>query len=224
MNPMTNQPTPAQAWERLSKGNERFVQDNLAHPNMDKDRREKLRLGQNPIAVVLACSDSRVPVEHIFDAGLGDIFVVRTAGEILGEEVMGSVSYAVNSLDVPLVIVLGHEGCGAVAAAVDALDGGDLPDDHQRILVERVAPSILVARNEGKTQAFEFERRHAAETAAQLIQRMPKLGSKSAEGSVGLVAARYRQDTGEVETVATYGGVDEQRTVATLIPDTPAAP
>lgn len=204
---MTTQPTPTEAWERLSAGNERFVRDNLDHPNLDRDRREKLRQGQNPFAVVLACSDSRVPVEHIFDAGLGDIFVVRTAGEILGEEVMGSVSYAVNSLDVPLVIVLGHEGCGAVAAAVSALDGGDLPDDHRRILVERVAPSILVARAEGKTQPVEYERRHAAETAAQLIQRMPKLGHKAAEGKVGVVAARYRLDNGEVETVATYGGV-----------------
>lgn len=207
---MTSQPTPAQAWEQLSTGNDRFVRENLDHPNLGKDRRETLRMGQNPIAVVLACSDSRVPVEHIFDAGLGDIFVVRTAGQILGEEVMGSVSYAVNSLDVPLVIVLGHEGCGAVCAAVEALDGGQLPDDHRRILVERVAPSILVARSEGRTQHFELERRHAAETALQLIQRMPKLGQKVEEKTVGLVAARYRLDSGEVETVATFGGVGEE--------------
>lgn len=204
---MTTQLTPNEAWERLLAGNHRFAANSQDHPNLDVDLREKLRDGQNPIAVVLACSDSRAPVEHIFDAGLGDVFVVRTAGEILGEEVMGSISYGVNSLGVPLVIVLGHEGCGAVAAAREALDGGVLPDDHQRILVERVASSILLARAEGKTEPHELERRHAAETASQLTQRMPKLSAKVQEGSVGMVAARYLMSTGEVEIVATYGGV-----------------
>lgn len=203
---MTSTLTPVEAWERLRDGNRRFASNSQDHPHLDLERREKLRDGQNPIAVVLACSDSRAPVEHIFDAGLGDVFVVRTAGEILGEEVMGSISFAVNSLGVPLVIVLGHEGCGAVAAARDALDGGQLPDDHQRILVERVASSILLARAEGKSESFELERRHAAETASQLTQRMPKLAAKVADETVGVVAARYLMSTGEVEVVSTYGG------------------
>lgn len=204
---MTTQLTPAEAWERLKDGNRRFADNTQDHPNLSVDLREKLRDGQNPIAVVLACSDSRAPVEHIFDAGLGDLFVVRTAGEILGEEVMGSISYGVNSLGVPLVIVLGHEGCGAVGAAREALDGGQLPDDHQRILVERVASSILLARAEGKTEPFELERRHASETASQLTQRMPKLATKVQEGSVGLISARYLMSTGEVEVISTDGGV-----------------
>lgn len=176
---------------------------------MDAARRETLRDGQNPIAVVFSCSDSRVPVELIFDAGLGDMFVVRTAGEILGESVMGSISYAVNSLGVPLVIVLGHEGCGAVGAAAHAIDGGGIPDDHQRVLIERVATSILLARGDNKTETVEFERRHAAETADQLIQRMPKLRAKVESGEVGVIAAHYRISDGHVDVVSAQGGVKE---------------
>lgn len=199
----------AKAWELLRAGNARFASHDSHHPNMDADRRRTLRDGQNPIAVVLACSDSRVPVELIFDAGLGDIFVVRTAGEILGESVMGSISFAVNSLEVPLVIVLGHEACGAVKAAATAIDGGGIPDDHQRVLIERVTPSILAARGEGKSATDDFERRHAGEVANQLIQRMPKLAAKVADGTVGVVAARYQITDGTVETLATHGGVQE---------------
>ncbi|GAB3945805.1 carbonic anhydrase [Corynebacterium tapiri] len=198
-------PTPAQAWNRLLEGNQRFAAGESGQARTDQARRLHLREKQNPIAVVLACSDSRVPVELVFDAGLGDVFVVRTAGEILDEAVMGSVSFGVNSLNVPLVIVLGHQGCGAVGATVSALDGGTIPNDHQRALVEKVATSVLAARQEGKTSTFEYERRHAAETASQLIQRMPKLASKVAEGSVAVVAARYILESGEVEFVASHG-------------------
>lgn len=206
MSLMPTRMTAARAWELLAAGNERFAGHSSHHPNMDADRRETLRDGQNPIAVVFSCSDSRVPVELIFDAGLGDIFVVRTAGEILGESVMGSISYAVNSLGVPLVIVLGHEGCGAVAAAADAIGGGTIPDDHQRVLIERVAPSVLRSTKNGQTSAIDFERRHAAETAEQLVQRMPKLRRKVESGEVGIIAAHYRISDGHVDVVANHGG------------------
>ena len=197
--------TPRQALDALMKGNRRFANNDQSHPNLTAEHRIKLRDGQNPIAVVFACSDSRVPVELIFDAGLGDIFVVRTAGEILGESIQGTISYAVNSLGVPLVVVLGHEGCGAVAAATSALDGGTLPDDHQRVLIERVAPSILLARGDGKTTPTDFERVHAAETAKIIIDRMPKLKRKVEQGRVGVVAAHYKQDTGEVTLIESHG-------------------
>lgn len=196
---------PQQAWDQIIAGNRRFANGTSNHPHLDEARRSQLTNGQNPSAVIIACSDSRVPVELIFDAGLGDIFVVRTAGPILGESVMGSVSFAVNSLEVPLVIVLGHESCGAVAASVDALDAGTVPDDHRRVLVERVSPSILMARAEGKSEVFEFERRHAAEVARQLMQRMPRLQSKVIDGEVGVVAARYLLGDGIVEAVAGHG-------------------
>ncbi len=197
--------SPKQAWEQLLAGNERFAAQQASHANTDLDRRAQLRDGQNPIAVVLACSDSRVPVELIFDAGLGDLFVVRTAGEILGESVMGSISYAVNSLQVPLVIVLGHESCGAGAAAPAAVETGQIPDDHQRVLVERVAPSIMMAKSQGETESYEFERRHAAQMAEQISGTMPRLGRKLEEGKVGLVAARYLLSDSRVETIMSAG-------------------
>ena len=211
--------SPKEAWERLLAGNERFAAQQASHANTDLDRRAQLRDGQNPIAVVLACSDSRVPVELIFDAGLGDLFVVRTAGEILGESVMGSISYAVNSLEVPLVIVLGHESCGAVAAARAAVDNGKIPDDHQRVLVERVAPSIMVAKSEGKTESYEFERRHAAQMAEQLAGTMPRLGQKLKDGSVGLVAARYLLSDSRVETIMSAGVGDTPKRSGSLATD-----
>ena len=197
--------TPQQAWDQLIAGNRRFASGTSNHPHLDEARRSQLTGGQNPSAVIIACSDSRVPVELIFDAGLGDVFVVRTAGPILGESVMGSISFAVNALEVPLVIVLSHESCGAVAASVDALEAGTIPDDHRRVLVERVSPSILMARAEGKKEVFEFERRHAAEVASQLMQRMPRLRSKLTNGEVGVVAARYLLEDGIVEAVAGHG-------------------
>ncbi|AKK11858.1 carbonic anhydrase [Corynebacterium uterequi] len=209
MSAETHDPSPAEAWRILHDGNVRFAAEDLHHPNLDWVRRHTLRSGQNPIAVVLACSDSRVPVEIIFDAGLGDVFTVRTAGEILGEEVMGSVSYAVNSLHVPLVIVLGHEGCGAVSAASKAIEGeGHIPGDHRRILVEKVAPSILKARGEGHSEPTDFERYHAVEVAKQLIERMPKLRAKVEHGEVGILAGRYRLSDGLVETVHSWGMSD----------------
>lgn len=197
--------TPAEAWKQLSEGNERFATNTQHHPNLDGHVREALRAGQNPIAVVLACSDSRVPVELIFDAGLGDVFVVRTAGEILGESVVGSVEFAVNGLGVPLVIVLGHESCGAIKASVDALDGGVIPGDNQRTLIERVAPSILAARADGATSTDDFERRHVAETLNQLLSKCPSIELKLASGKIGMVGARYQLSDGRVETLVSHG-------------------
>lgn len=197
--------SPQEAWDKLKAGNERFANHQPTHPHMDEARRTEMTDGQNPIAVVFACSDSRVPVELIFDAGLGDIFVVRTAGQILGESIMGTISYAVNSLEVPLVVVLGHESCGAVKATIQALDRGEVPDDHRRTLVERVAPSILMGRAEGKYSIEDLERKHAAETTRQIIERMTRLRNRLRRGEVGVVAARYVLSEGKVEVVATYG-------------------
>ena len=116
--------TPEQAWVAMRDGNRRFMSEDVAHPNQDVNRRHVLTAGQRPHAVVLACSDSRVPVEIVFDQGLGDVFVIRTAGEITDLSVLASLEFAVDGLGVPLVLVLGHEACGAVAAAQTALNTG----------------------------------------------------------------------------------------------------
>lgn len=197
--------TPESVWKHLIEGNRRFMAGDSAHPNQDPSRRHKLTAGQHPGAVVLACSDSRVPVEIIFDQGLGDIFVIRTAGEITDLSVLASLEFAVDALGVPLVVVLGHESCGAVKAARDALDGGDLPGGFQRVLIEKVTPSLLAARKDGLSHIDDFERRHVAEIAEHIVDRSPEIKSRLADGRVGVVGLRYRLSDGLAETVVTKG-------------------
>ncbi|MPV52189.1 carbonic anhydrase [Corynebacterium sp. zg331] len=197
--------SPQSIWEALQAGNKRFCESQEKNPNRDDRRRETLRRGQNPAAVVLACSDSRVPVELIFDVGFGDIFVIRTAGEITDPAVLASLEYAVDGLGVPLIAVLGHESCGAVAAASDALDTGAIPEGWQRILVERVAPSILAARREGNHAKSDYERVHVTETIGQIMHRLPHLPEKIDSGEIAVVGLRYLLADGRVETVATHG-------------------
>ncbi len=111
-------PTAEQAWQRLKDGNQRFAADRLEGKDVDAARRQELTAGQHPFAIVLSCADSRVPPEIIFDQGLGKLFVVRVAGNISEPFALGSIDYAVEHLHVPLIVVLGHEKCGAVAAAL----------------------------------------------------------------------------------------------------------
>ena len=121
--------------------------------------------------MVFGCADSRVAAEIIFDQGLGDMFVVRTAGHVIDSAVLGSIEYAVTVLNVPLIAVLGHDSCGAVQATLAALDDGAVPGGYVRDVVERVMPSILLGRREGLTRVDEFEARHVDETAEQLRSR-----------------------------------------------------
>lgn len=193
--------TPAAVWEALKAGNERFMHYRGDHPNQDALRRQSLREGQTPAAVVISCSDSRVPVEIIFDVGLGDLFVVRTAGEILDQAVFGSIEYAIEALGVPLVIVMGHESCGAVAATAAALDGGDIPGGYQRVLIEKVAPSILEARGLGKSTMEEFECHHVLATVNQILSRSPEIAERVESGKVGIVGLRYRLSDGLTKPV-----------------------
>src|SRR3954452_4375328 len=117
-------PTPRDAFELLMAGNQRFVAGTPEHPNQDAVRRAETAPGQQPFAVLFGCSDSRLAAEIIFDRGLGDLFVVRTAGHVAGTEVLGSIEYGVSILDCPRVVVLGHGSCGAVAAARAVLADG----------------------------------------------------------------------------------------------------
>ena len=110
----------AEARQRLLEGNKRFVAGESAHGHTGKEWRKRLTAGQKPFATILGCSDSRVPIELIFDQGFGDLFVIRIAGNVISADVEGSLQYAEHHLHVPLLVVLGHEGCGAVTAALDA--------------------------------------------------------------------------------------------------------
>ena len=141
--------SPITAWKALKEGNERFVAGQPEHPSQSVEHRASLASGQKPTAAVFGCGDSRVAAEIIFDQGLGDMFVVRTAGHVLDSAVLGSIEFAVTVLDVPLIVILGHNSCGAVKATLAALDDGVLPGGYVRDVVERVAPSILLGRREG---------------------------------------------------------------------------
>ena len=135
---MSSTLTPQQAWDTLVEGNRRFVSGTTQRPHSDGERRRELVAGQAPQAVIFGCGDSRVPAEMIFDQGLGDMFVVRTAGHVIDSSVLGSIEYGVAILDAPLIVVLGHDGCGAVKAALSAIDEGNVPGGFVRSIVERV--------------------------------------------------------------------------------------
>src|ERR1044072_1858905 len=162
---------PGQAFGLLMDGNRRFVGGRPEHPNQDSARRAAIAPGQRPFAVLFGCSDSRLAAEIIFDRGLGDLFVVRTAGHVAGSEVFGSIEYGVTVLGAPLVVVLGHDSCGAIAAARAAADGGRVPGGFVRDVVERVTPSVLAARAAGRAQAEEILAEHIEHTVGLLLER-----------------------------------------------------
>lgn len=183
--------SPITAWKALSEGNERFVAGTPQHPSQSIEHRASLAAGQKPTAVVFGCADSRVAAEIIFDQGLGDMFVVRTAGHVLDSAVLGSIEYAVTVLDVPLIVVLGHDSCGAVKATLSALEDGEVPGGYVLDIVERVTPSILLGRKEGLTRVDEFEARHVTETAKQLVGRSTAVSARIESGDLAIAGVTY---------------------------------
>ncbi len=155
-------------------------------------------MAQRPTAVVFGCADSRVAAEIIFDQGLGDVFVVRTAGHVIDSAVLGSIEYAVTVLDVPLVVVLGHDSCGAVQATLEALDGGTVPGGFVRDVIERVTPSIMLGRRDGLTRVDEFETRHVIETGSQLLARSTAIADRVSRGDVAIVGVTYQLADGRI--------------------------
>ncbi|ANZ39891.1 carbonic anhydrase [Lentzea guizhouensis] len=196
---------PAGAFELLLAGNQRFVAGTPEHPNQDAARRAEIAPGQRPFAVLFGCSDSRLAAEIIFDRGLGDLFVVRTAGHVVGAEVLGSIEYGVGVLDSPLVVVLGHDSCGAVAAACAALENGVTPAGYVRDVVERVTPSVLAARAAGRVEADEILAEHVRHTVDLLLDRSKVLAERVAAGQVGVVGLCYRLADGGAQVVAARG-------------------
>ncbi|MCV7029148.1 carbonic anhydrase [Mycobacterium sherrisii] len=200
---------PVSAWKALKEGNERFVAGQPAHPSQSVDHRASLAAGQKPTAVIFGCSDSRVAAELIFDQGLGDVFVVRTAGQAIDTAVLGSIEYAVVVLDVPLIVVLGHNDCGAVTAALGAIDDGAIPSGFVRDLVERVSSSILLGRRDGLSRVDEFEDRHVQETLAQLVSRSSAISERVSAGTLGLAGVTYHLADGRAVLVDHIGDIGE---------------
>ncbi|MEV0646372.1 carbonic anhydrase [Phytomonospora sp. NPDC050363] len=202
---MIDSPAPGEAFELLLAGNRRFVAGDSEHPNQDAARRAEIAPGQRPFAVLFGCSDSRLAAEIIFDRGLGDLFVVRTAGHVVGAEVLGSIEYGVQILDCPLVVVLGHDSCGAIAAASAALEGGATPTGYVRDIVERVTPSVLAARAAGHVKPDDIIAEHVGHTADLLLDRSRTLSERVADGRTAVVGLSYRLADGSARVVMARG-------------------
>ena len=198
------------AWKALKEGNERFVAGCPAHPSQSVEHRASLAEGQRPTAVVFGCADSRVAAEIIFDQGLGDMFVVRTAGHVIDSAVLGSIEYAVTVLAVPLIVVLGHDSCGAVKATMSALEGGTVPDGYVRDVVERVTPSILLGQRIGLSRVDEFEAHHVRETAKQLRARSAVIAERVDAGTLAIVELSYQLADGKAVLLDAIGDIGER--------------
>jgi len=193
--------TPAKVWRELQRGNERFVSGEPRHPRQDVDRRAEIAVEQTPDAAVFGCSDSRLAAEIIFDKGLGDLFVVRNAGQVISDSVLGSLEYAVAVLRVPLILVLGHDGCGAVRAAIDSQspDAGALPV-HIAQIIEKIVPAVRRVSGVPDTKpidphtvdALAVGREHLRDTVTELLERSEMISDAVAEGTLAIVGANYR--------------------------------
>jgi len=207
--------SPTAAWAELQAGNERFVRGEMAHPSQDVDHRASLSAAQNPFAVVFGCSDSRVAAEIVFDRGLGDLFVVRTAGHVIDTTVLGSVEYGVQVLGTPLVLVLGHDSCGAVAAAADALTTGTMPEGFVRAVVDRVIPSIVALPTPGSgeppamtgrpVEPAALGREHVRHTVRMLLSYSATIREGVEAGRCAVVGATYALAEGRVRVVEAAG-------------------
>jgi carbonic anhydrase len=210
--------SPAEAYAALLEGNARFVSGDRLHPNQDADRRSESAPRQHPFAVLFGCSDSRLAAEIIFDRGLGDLFVVRTAGHVAGAEVVGSVEYGVNVLGASLVVVLGHDSCGAVIAASEAERGGVTPAGYIGDVVERVMSSVLSARAAGCTEIDQFVDMHIRRTADGLVQRSVLLANEIAAGRCAVIGLSYKLAEGTVSCVAAHGLAVQQPNARSGLP------
>jgi carbonic anhydrase len=183
------------ALKRLMDGNLRFVKHRELHPDATILRRKDLAAtGQHPFAIILGCADSRVPPELIFDQGLGDMFVVRDAGNVVDDEVLGSIEYAVEHLGTPLIMVLGHEKCGAITAALE----GGAAHGHIQAVVDSIQPSILAAKNESGDPVHNCVVANARRVALQIRTSDPVLRPMAESGKIRVVAADYDLATGKV--------------------------
>jgi carbonic anhydrase len=208
--------TPRDAWALLRSGNDRFVADAPAHPSQNADRRRELRAAQHPHTVIFGCSDSRVAAEIIFDQGLGDVFVVRTAGHVVDTTVIGSIEYGVDVLGASLVVVLGHDSCGAVAAAARTLATGEQPSGFVRAVVDRVIPSIVNITSGDPATAMAaladqdlLRREHVKHTVEMLHSYSAGLAKAVEEGRCAVVGLEYDLAEGSARMVDVIGDVGE---------------
>jgi carbonic anhydrase len=202
--------TPHQAWAELSAGNDRFAEGRSTNRDQDIARRAEVATSQQPFALVFGCGDSRVAAEIVFDQGLGRLFVVRTAGHVVDSGVLGSVEFGVDLLSIPLVVVLGHDSCGAVGASLVSVESGVLPSGFVRDIVERVMPSVLAAQRAGRTSPEDVGAEHVRQTVRLLVERSAVLAEAVDQRRCAVVGLVYALDEGRVRVVDVVGDLELQ--------------
>ncbi|MEQ8168212.1 MAG: carbonic anhydrase [Candidatus Eremiobacterota bacterium] len=187
--------TSDEALQELLEGNKRFIERHMKHPDQTIERQIEIIQGQNPFAIILGCSDSRIPPEIIFDQGLGDLFVIRVAGNMLDDIIMGSIEYAVEHLNVTLVMVMGHSKCGAVKASIS----GSNFSPNIKFIVNSLMPSVAKAK-ELKGDIYENTTKlNILKAVDELTANPPILDKLVAKGQLKIVGAYYNLETGLVE-------------------------
>jgi len=186
---------PADALARLKAGNQRFIAGKLQHPHQNPKRRAELVTGQRPFAIVLGCADSRTSPEVLFDQGLGDLFVVRVAGNILDDHVLGSIEYAVEHLGAQLIVVLGHQHCGAVQAAKETLDSKAEVPAHLNSLVTAIQPAVEATRGADLEATIKANIENVVQS---LRSSEPVLKKEVEAGAITVLGAYYDLGTGAV--------------------------
>ncbi len=211
--------TPQEAWNELAEGNLRFVSGGQQHPNQGADRRSSLASTQAPDVALFGCSDSRLSAEIIFDRGLGDLFIARNMGHVVAESITASMEYAVAELGVALIVVLAHDSCGAVAAAIDQMS--EHPTEVPLAVKNTLAPILPAVQqlwmreqrhtpyaDAARLDADAIGRAHLANTVYDLLRSSRIISDAVAKGTLGIVGCQYRLAEGRVAPVSAVGSLD----------------
>jgi carbonic anhydrase len=186
---------PAEAISKLKEGNRRYTSGNLQHPGQTTERRTELAKSQHPFAVILSCSDSRVPPEIVFDQGLGDLFVVRVAGNVINDDGLGSIEYAIDHLGTRLIVVLGHQRCGAVKAAKETIAAKGKAPGHIESLVTAIKPAVEATVKDDLDTTVKANVKNVVQA---LRSSTPILKAKVDSGDVQVIGGYYSLDAGAV--------------------------
>jgi len=194
-NPDSPSVAPTEAISKLKEGNARYTSGNLQHPGQTTERRTELAKTQHPFAAILCCSDSRVPPEVVFDQGLGDLFIVRVAGNVINNEGLGSLEYTVDHLGTRLILVLGHQRCGAVDAARETIAAKGKAPGHIQSLVTAIKPAVEATAKEDLDATIKANVKHVVDS---LRSSAPILKAAIDSGKIQVVGGYYSLDTGAV--------------------------
>ncbi|MEV0326070.1 carbonic anhydrase [Micromonospora echinospora] len=193
--------TPAEAWRRLRHGNHRFTTGHSRHPNQSLADLRRLASGQHPFAITLGCADSRVAPEVLFDQGLGDLFDNRVAGNIVDDLLLGSIEFAVEEFHSPLIVVLGHERCGAITATINAIRTGGSAPGHIGTIVEALRPIVEPVLGQPGDEVDNAVRANVRAQVQALTATSPIIAERVHAGALKVVGARYDLDNGQVTLV-----------------------